>query len=180
MDHGRLFSTGKPTEADLVRLHRGDWAPAALGSTAGVLEATWFVFGGHTQLRIIGATESLGTVSTRAGSTHLSLSQIDAATRPLDERCGAAAWVTSDDAYRGPIRSPDDTLARVVCDDRWFHIDAANGRVITVLDSSRRAYRWLHSGLHTLDFPGLRRQPGVTFSMTAVALAWRRLQLRDK
>jgi hypothetical protein len=58
------------------------------------------------------------------------------------------------------------------------------------LDSSRRSYRWLYTGLHTLDFPVLLHHPrlrsalvvilcvlGFVFSATGAVIAWRRLRV---
>lgn len=58
------------------------------------------------------------------------------------------------------------------------------------LDASRRAYRWLYSALHTLDFPILMAHPhlrdvlivglctlGLAFSVTGIVIGWRRVRL---
>ena len=37
----------------------------------------------------------------------------------------------------------------------WLHIDVHSGEILSVMDRSRRAYRWLFNGLHSLDVPGL-------------------------
>lgn len=60
--------------------------------------------------------------------------------------------------------------------------------IVSVMDNSRRMYRWLFNGLHSLDFPGLvDHRPlwdvlmrsflmlGAIFSMTGVVLGWRRM-----
>ncbi|XOV82599.1 MAG: hypothetical protein ACFHXK_17280 [bacterium] len=70
----------------------------------------------------------------------------------------------------------------------WVHVDHQSGEVLSVLDRSRRAYRWLYNGLHSLDFPGLaNRRPlwdvvmlillfaGFVASITSVVIASRRL-----
>jgi hypothetical protein len=55
------------------------------------------------------------------------------------------------------------------------------------MDTSRRAYRWLYFGLHTLDFPFLKNDAiwrplmlvllaaGFLFSATGVVIGWKRL-----
>ena len=44
--------------------------------------------------------------------------------------------------------------------ETWVHIDGRSGEILSVIDSSRRLYRWLYNGLHSLDFPGLaNRRP---------------------
>jgi hypothetical protein len=74
-----------------------------------------------------------------------------------------------------------------VCGSLWFHVDAATGRVVEVLDPSRRTYRWLFDAAHTFDIPALRNSRwrtvaivtltilGALFSASGVALAWKRL-----
>jgi len=60
--------------------------------------------------------------------------------------------------------------------------------VLQRLDSSRRAYRWLYSALHTMDFPILVSHPsirtiliislcscGLIFSITGIVIGWRRI-----
>jgi uncharacterized iron-regulated membrane protein len=79
---------------------------------------------------------------------------------------------------------------RLVCGDVWYHIDAASGGALEKLDSSRRAYRWFYSALHTLDFPALLAAPavrtvlitalcvlGLVFSLSGVVIGWRRLRM---
>lgn len=70
----------------------------------------------------------------------------------------------------------------------WLHVDAATGRLLGRLDTSRRAERWLYNGLHSWDLNWLlAHRPvwdiamlaalllGSWFSVTSVVLAWRRL-----
>lgn len=42
---------------------------------------------------------------------------------------------------------------------RTFYLDAATGEMTLALDSTARASRWIRTGLHDLDFPGLRARP---------------------
>lgn len=97
-----------------------------------------------------------------------------------------------DDLY-GHLRGdplPEQTL-RVVLDDprqTWVHIDRQTGAIVSVMDQSRRIYRWLFNGLHRLDLPGLiEKRPlwdivmlsllalGFLLSLTGVVLGWRRI-----
>jgi hypothetical protein len=72
----------------------------------------------------------------------------------------------------------------------WLHIDPTTGDVLELLDTSRRGYRILFNALHSFDFPWLLAyRPawdllvlplcllGLALSLTAVVLAWRRLQI---
>lgn len=76
----------------------------------------------------------------------------------------------------------------VLADGRREYLDPASGEVLRSVDAAARGFRWLHLGLHRLDFtPGLDRGPawaavmvlllgGVTLGVGAgVWLAWRRL-----
>lgn len=69
-----------------------------------------------------------------------------------------------------------------------YYMDSVSGMLVAKLDAGSRAYRWLHAGLHRLDFaPGLRARPqwdlimlflmsGVTMvCVTGAYLGYRRL-----
>lgn len=69
-----------------------------------------------------------------------------------------------------------------------YYLDSVSGMPVAKLDAGSRAYRWLHAGLHRLDFaPGLRARPqwdllmlflmsGVTVvCVTGAYLGYRRL-----
>jgi uncharacterized iron-regulated membrane protein len=100
--------------------------------------------------------------------------------------------ITADDAYslrRTPLPL---TTRRLVLNDAaqsWVQIDAATGQIISVLDRSRRLYRWIVDGLHTFDYPFLKRTgslwhvllllgttSGFVFSCTGVVLGCKRLR----
>lgn len=104
---------------------------------------------------------------------------------------GAENLAESD--FYGNLREgslPPNTL-RVVLDDpvkTWVHIDKDSGQILSVMDRSRRQYRWLFNGLHSLDIPGLaNRRPawdililtllaiGFLFSVTSVTIGVKRL-----
>jgi uncharacterized iron-regulated membrane protein len=100
--------------------------------------------------------------------------------------------VTADDAYilRGKPLPP--TTRRIVLGDpaqTWVQVDAASGQIISILDRSRRVYRWLVDGLHTFDFPVLNRvgslwhvlllmgvASGFVFSCTGIVIGVKRLR----
>jgi hypothetical protein len=86
---------------------------------------------------------------------------------------------------------PNAPAYRSICGDVCFDIDGATGAILERLDSSRRSYRWLYSGLHTLDFPALLDHPalrsalivalcslGFVFSTTGAVIGWRRMRLQ--
>jgi hypothetical protein len=84
---------------------------------------------------------------------------------------------------------PNAPVYRSICGDLWYHVDGSSGAVLEKLDPSRRAYRWVYSALHTLDFPALTARPtlratiivtlcgcGFVFSLTGIVIGWRRLR----
>jgi hypothetical protein len=87
---------------------------------------------------------------------------------------------------------PNAPVYRSICGDVWFHIDGGTGAMLERLDASRRSYRWLYTGLHTLDFPALLDHPllrsalivllcalGFVFAVTGAVIGWRRLRLQS-
>jgi uncharacterized iron-regulated membrane protein len=63
-------------------------------------------------------------------------------------------------------------------------VDPVSGRIVAVMDPSRRAYAWVYYALHTFKFPGLASRPvlrdlvvllpmtlGFAFSLTGVIVA---------
>jgi len=174
MDHGRLFSDGRPQADEIATLSGPPLTARELAdhtaSPAGQREIEWSRFAG----RII--------------TGPLSVDDVQRAATRLGPRCINAA---DDDAYAARSRTADATVFRIACDEIWWQIDGADGRIIEKLDASRRAYRWVFRALHTLDFPALADRPalrsglimllcggGFFFSLTGVVIGWRRLKRR--
>jgi uncharacterized iron-regulated membrane protein len=103
----------------------------------------------------------------------------------------AQGWINAPDAYYYPHHEAVTLPAwRVVrADGRRAYLDPRTGEVLAAVDAPRRGYRWLHQGLHRLDFtPGLNRGPAWAGLMlvllaaagvgvaTGVWLAWRRVK----
>lgn len=202
MDSGLLFSTGQPTgrEAGIVT-GTPDWGalPAdrlgGLGSQ--IKEVEWFAFDGriYRRERTSLSSQRLALVFPRQSAAaperhYLKPAELDAIAPHLAPGCGAAAAIRPDDDYGVASNMPDAPVFRVPCGDVWFDIDGASGALLEKLDPSRRVYRWLYEGLHTLDFPVLVRHPqlraavivtlcgcGLLFSLSGIVLALRRLRL---
>jgi hypothetical protein len=201
MDGGNLFSTGKPTDAEAASIAGNPvWSTLPRDEiqrlSAVVREVEWFAFDGliyrrertaidRQTLFIAGAED--GAASPDRG--FMRESEIDTAVSHLGRSCDQAHVVSPDDDYTVVSNTPSAPVFRVVCGADWFHIDGASGTVLEKLDASRRVYRWLFAGLHTLDFPILTKRPalraalivalcgcGFTFSLTGVVIAWRRLR----
>jgi hypothetical protein len=100
--------------------------------------------------------------------------------------------VAADDPYSLRVNPLPSTTRRIVLNDAtqtWVQIDAASGQVVSVLDTSRRVYRWVVDGLHTFDFPMLNRvgslwhvllltatTAGFAFSCTGIVIGAKRLR----
>jgi hypothetical protein len=200
MDDGLLFSTGKPTASEIAAVAgEPDWRALPddelrhLGPHT--VEAEWFAFNGQIYRRertALGA-QRLAVAGSQADAAlsareFLSSMEVDELASRLGRKCSPAFVAGSDDAYASASVMPGAPIFRLVCGDDWFHIDASNGTLVEKLDSSRRAYRWLFTALHTLDFHVLTVRPalrtilivvlcgcGFVFSVTGIVIAWRRL-----
>jgi uncharacterized iron-regulated membrane protein len=99
--------------------------------------------------------------------------------------------IRGEDAYyfghHEPVTLP--AYKVVLKDGMRFYLDPASGQVLSRVDGAARGYRWLHEGLHRLDFiRGFDRGAGWAAAMTAllalagfgvatgVWLGWRRLK----
>ena len=159
MDHGLMFSNGKPSADERGRIHGPALTAAPIAGWADIKtplrEVEWFGFAGQTAMRMIDATGARRLrIGTKDGAW-LSAAQVDNAARLLGSLCTQATVIPADDAYVARSVAADAPAYRIACGETWFHIDGANGRIIEKLDASRRAYRWAYQALHTLDFPGL-------------------------
>lgn len=198
MDHGRLFSTGKLAMDESAPFENtAPWAKASAIDVkqlpARAREIEWFIFNQrvYRRDRFGVRTQQLSLIGDESAPPHsfLQPAEVDAAVTTLGPDCRPAMIVPAVDAY--PIASAvaEAPVYRIICAETWFHIDGATGAPLEKLDRSRRAYRWLYQGLHTLDLPLFATHAywrtaiiillcglGVVFSLTAVIIGWRRLQ----
>jgi uncharacterized iron-regulated membrane protein len=198
MDHGRLFSLDKlsATEAKAVT---GTPAWDALSFdelqqlSAQAREVEWFTFGGqiHRRERIVLGVQHMFVAGARDNAhAFLAADDVSAIAPMLASGCNAAAAIAAGDSYSIEPTMPGAPVFRLVCGDAWYHIDGASGAALEKLDSSRRAYRWFYSALHTLDIPALMAAPaartvlimllcalGLVFSLSGVLIGWRRLRM---
>jgi hypothetical protein len=202
MDDGRLFSGGAtPAEIQTIA---GAAAWDALppgremqGVREGAKEVEWFALGsriyrrertGLDQQRVIRADAERDMA--RLDQASLQSDEVNFAIKGLARECTTASAIGADDNYAVNPTLPGAPVFRAICGDDWFDIDGANGALLQKLNSSRRAYRWLFGGLHTLDFPALTSRPllratlivalclcGLAFSLTGVVIASRRLRI---
>jgi uncharacterized iron-regulated membrane protein len=204
MDHGRLFSKPNPKPDQVKKFRSISIAQAvenvsleALKSLDGFREGEIFAMGGKTFVMTRNAKEQ--KLFEPINSTYLSSAKIKE-----NEVVNAVkeAWPRSkvqktekpgeSDIY-GNLREgslPSNTLRVVLADplQTWVHVDMESGQIVSVMDKSRRQYRWLFNGLHSLDFPGLaNHRPawdvviflllslGFLFCVTGVVIGMKRL-----
>jgi hypothetical protein len=199
MDHGRLFSRGQLTSAEAGVMNASpDWTAASsldrppISQSAREIE--WFAFNGNLYRRdrmgLGGQTLIKAGDVPRDGLTKsLGAHDVQGLTARLAAGCGASSVLADNDDYPAQSSVSGAPVYRSRCGELWFDIDGADGNVLQRLDSSRRAYRWFYSALHTLDFPALMAYPrlrdvlivglcalGLVFSVTGIVIGWRRLR----
>jgi hypothetical protein len=200
MDHGLLFSRGQLSPGEAAKVAATpNWSALAGNQrliAPSAREVEWFALGEHFYRRertsldsqsifAIGSAEG----NPRAAQSFLSAKEVDDFIQPIAPGCAALVIVGAHDSYRMTSRIPGAPVYRSVCGDVWFHVDGGTGAMLERLDSSRRSYRWLYSGLHTLDLPVLLDHPllrsilivvlcavGFVFSVTGAVIGWRRLR----
>lgn len=208
MDHGRLFSLEIPEGAHEARLRGMSMAEAVRGISVEQLaalgdphEIEFTSVDGQAWLILRGGRWGISKVIPVAALPDLSKAQAllpDALLLSAVRKAWAPegvvdiAPIASDDAYGRLRNNPLPETARRITlansGETWVHVDAASGRLISVMDRSRRLLRWLFDGLHTFDFPFLNGAGplwqvlmwlalvcGFLFSVTGVVLGSRRL-----
>jgi hypothetical protein len=197
MDHGRLFSRGTPGPTAQVRydgapldLALSKVSPSALAPLGAPRRITFSVVGG----RAIAAAEGepsgpkvmlLDSPGAGAGPRIPTSVLTDAAAR---------GWPLAEKTPRGPVAEglPPRaiSLALTKPEGASVYLDPITGRVLTVLDSSRKAYAWVYFAVHTFNFPILIDRPilrrtlemipllfGFVFSLTGLVIAIKRLRI---
>jgi hypothetical protein len=198
MDHGRLFSLDKLSQMEAKAVTGTPaWDTLSpdelLRLSAQAREIEWFTFRGqiHRRERIVPGVQHLFVAGAGdAARAFLAADDVSAIAPMLTSGCNAAVAIASGDSYSIEPTMPGAPVFRLVCGDVWYHIDAASGAALEKVDSSRRAYRWFYSALHTLDFPALMAAPGVrtvliialcalglAFSLSGAVIGWRRLRI---
>ncbi|GLR84412.1 PepSY domain-containing protein [Bradyrhizobium iriomotense] len=199
MDNGRLFSRGQLTQDEAnVAAAAPDWGTLAavnwLPISPTAREVEWLAFNGTFYRRDrVGLDRQIlaraGDAESNEQRAFLTAREIEGVTEHMGRGCDSPLPVGANDDYPVSPVLPGAPVYRARCGDLWFDIDGSNGAVLQRLDRSRRAYRWLYSALHTLDFPILLANPGIRsaltvslcglgllFSLTGIVIGWRRLR----
>ncbi|SFJ49900.1 PepSY-associated TM region [Phyllobacterium sp. CL33Tsu] len=207
MDHGRIFSTGEMTDAQAeayvgltVAQAAESVSPDTIRAILPASEVEVSAVAGKPYLLARGPEAAPKIAEIRDGKV---AAQSNAFPNDVIWQAASMAYpgqtaerptpIPADDVYAN-LRSSDgvggDGL-RIILNDAAntaVYVNPVTGRVIEVIDASRRTYRWLFYGLHTLDFPFLSNNAiwkplmltlltgGFAFSVTGVLIGWRRLR----
>ena len=203
MDHGRLFSTPDPSFNQETNL-RGIRLSTALRQ---VSKEDLNEFSNVREFEISALAGQAMLIAKNGQASELLMIETDLIPNQdflisVAQTAVSNAWpsdsirdtymVAEDDIY-GHLRegSLPETTLRIALDDvdgTWVHINLDDGRIISIVDKSRRMYRWLFNGIHSLDLPGLAdTRPlwdvlmvffmfvGFAFSSTGLVIAYTRL-----
>jgi hypothetical protein len=180
--HGRTLSTADLGEA-LQRITEA--RPAAVALTAAPLNDRLF-FIAHTSS---GAPSRLDAAGSPAPLNGADLSLLARASGDIAQGTGPELLQHEDDFYFSHHERVAFPVYRLIAaTGTRYYFDSVSGMLVAKQDSQARAYRWLHQGLHRLDFaPALRSRPqwdalmlflmaGVTVvCVTGAYLGYRRL-----
>lgn len=203
MDHGRMFSMGRATDAQEARLSgltiKDDAQAVTVESLRRMAPASEITFNAINNRAFLTAYESRTGMSRVVFLNdiahvlpHIPNSVILGGVRNVWPNATAVESQAGVDAlYRHAESAGEDAEGFMAGDGASVraYVDPLSGRFLVVMDSSRRSYAWIYYGLHTLEFPGLIEHPAVrTFlvlclltlgflsSATGVVLSFRRLQ----
>jgi len=205
MDHGRLFSKGIATTAQVQRV-RG----TSFDSTVGAASLTAVQAAGPASEISFHAIAGRAFLESQGGGVPARITWLTGGRRAVDARIPdllllagvRQAWPTAEPI--GAADDEDDALYRLAeslplqATAFWVpgkastrvYLDRDSGEILVVMDPSRRAYAWIYYALHTLNFPALIDRPlartvlvllllagGLGFVVTGVVLAVRRVKL---
>ncbi|MGZ4959860.1 MAG: PepSY domain-containing protein [Methylomonas sp.] len=204
---GKLFSSPDVSTAELSRYlgdqlptAMRDWRPVPLNTqlTDDVVELNWRRLGGETVLlaltrdgrRLPQTPEGVGPRFSDAGLT--AAAQRVAGVQPV---AGVSVLDEYDSYYyprhhQGLVEKPLPVAVAELGDEAGtrLYLDPQDGRILAKLDTSRRVYRWLYSGLHHWDFGWLYFRPiwdvwmltwvgfGLVLGGSSLVIGWRRLK----
>lgn len=205
MDGGRLFASSSPEPAQLRSYHAAPLSKALseldVEHLRGLPPASEFVL---TQLgpspavivHSVDGREVFHLVDDKLEPRSPETPQLEQALRRAWPGYSArsSGAISASDLYGNLLEGPlPDSAVRFELDDpgrTWIHIDRETGEILGVMNRSRRIYRWLYNGLHSLDLPLLARHEvlrksiilplllgGFALSLTGVALSVRRVRI---
>ena len=185
MDHGRIFSMGHATEVQELRLSGmrvGDVAHGVtLESLRKLAPASEIAFNAINDQGFLTAYES-GDGTRRVVFLNDAADVLDHIPDALLLEGVKRVWPNAtpvvpqagaDGLYRHAESVGEDVAGFVATDGATVraYVDRLTGRILVVMDVSRRGYAWIYYGLHTLQFPGLIEHPAVRTGLVLVLLA---------
>jgi hypothetical protein len=185
MDHGRLFSRPEPSRQQSLQVSGLSVAAIAraipltsIRALAPASEITFNALAGHA---FITAYDSAGGVRSSFPDPppgqvlpRLSDSLLLSGLEPLwpGHVHPAAVGDAYDRVYRLAESAAAETAVFEVSDETLrLYVDRHSGRVLAVMDTSRRQYAWIYYALHTFQFPGLIEHPEIRSVLVLVLLA---------
>jgi hypothetical protein len=185
MDHGRLFSRPEPTRQQSLLVSGLSVAAIAqaihlplIRALAPASEITFNALAGHA---FITAYDSAGGVRSSFPNpqpgqvlTRLTDSLLLSGLEPLwpGHVHPAAVGDSYDRVYRLAESAASETAVFEVSGESLrLYVDRDSGRVLAVMDTSRRQYAWIYYALHTLQFPGLIEHPEIRSVLVLALLA---------
>ena len=211
LDQGTFFSSDQPTPQQRQALRGLDLVSAA--AAFGPLDALGLGSAVELEFSALNGRPLLIARGRAAGDSRLFIVDLQGDIRRIEQLADAelrtavnAAMtprrvrevlpIAADDGWARRDSPFSATTRRFVLDDgdpTWVHVDARSGEIVSVMDASRRRYRWIVDGLHTMDFPPLNRAGnawhvvllcattlGLAFTATGVVLGWRRLRKANR
>ncbi len=205
MDHGRLFSLPGASATESAHMRGMSFAAIAEATPLDVLRSAGPA--SVIELHAIGGRPLLTIrAGMQGGSRILWLDSREASEAPIPETLLLsgleAAWPSdavtlvgsssTDELYRQAESVPEDALAALTGSGGRIrvYVGRFSGRLVAVMNPSRRAYAWVYFCLHTLNFPGLVEHPaartlvevplllfGFGFCVTGIVLGVRRLKI---
>jgi hypothetical protein len=183
MDHGRLFSMGRPTAQDTSRLQGIPLNEAVRNVPSAFLSQ--FVLASEIRF---GAVAGRPFISARGGPEAAprilwldSGSSVTTAIPPSVLLTGLQSAWPQESIIESHSASPDFYATAESLDNTAVpfqvggsrlrvYVDSATGQLLVVMDASRRAYAWVYYALHTFNFPMLLAHSTLRASIEVVLL----------
>jgi hypothetical protein len=187
MDHGRLFSRSAPTPGMVANVRGISMDSIAASATFEALQSV----GNVSQIDFSGIAGRPFIVARGGAGAGPRIVWLDGSDRPSPGAIPTelllegvrAAWPGEAVTDRGTVTPAElyglaesiPVGARAFRTERSMavdsYVDPISGRLLVVMDASRRAYAWSYYAMHTLKFPGLASHPLLRSTITLTLLA---------
>ena len=185
MDHGRLFSHAEATQRQSLQM--SGLSPDAIAHAIPVDLIHRIAAATEIGFNSVGGSPFI-TAYDRLGAAHVYFADGNpehAAARLAPQLLLAGlngVWpsqvhaVPVSDAYDDVYRLAESTAGAALFEvggdsGLRVYVDPYSGRLLAVMNASRRSYAWIYYALHTFQFPGLIRHPAVRTTLILALLA---------